>query len=673
MPKPDEQLNREMMNEQASREIGFGLALAIAGLLLFPLLIFSIPFLVVMRIVNKPRIHLLLAIVGIVIFGFVMMYDFRSFFGLYDLVPAVDRLLENVFKMNNQLNAASYVAYASGGLFVSYILNVYMNYYRSKMVVSKEQKMEEFKDSAAFKKVYNYRFKLNEKVQRKWRSDIQSGKTDKLLCGISTAGKPYYMDFREINQHALVCATTGGGKTVFLLNLVEYALMKNYPFLFIDGKGSKESVDDVHKLCTDYGKDLKVFSDTNTFTYNPIKYGNSTVITDKLQHLVETESDYYVKVNETLVQTLIQFLDDFEIKRDLWSFAKYLDPAVIKGILNNDFEEVVEVEEAAAAVEKPTDEGYGSFLDEPEPVAEEKSEPATDYGSFLDMPEPEPEKPEEPKEKEEKPAEAVEKQPKRKRSERAEKYYERFFRRWEESSEGESYLFENASTVRMAIYSILDSELGHLFEEKPDGLDLIEISDQKQALFISLDGLIYDKYIKQIARFIISDVNYLVSYRNRNKKIDEPFLAIYDEFSVYANDKIVDTINKSRSGGFHCVIATQTLADLEKVDKTLVGQVVGNTNTYVIGQTNNPNEVEAWANTLGTYKDVDTTIVTERKQGRLKRLDLTGDKGTIRQVQKYKIPPDAIRAIKTGQFIFSRKASKEIVEPEIVYVRHPLH
>ena len=70
---------------------------------------------------------------------------------------------------------------------------------------------------------------------------------DKLLLGINQRGKPFHMDFKEVNQHMFVPATTGGGKTVLLLNYIEYALMKNYPVVFIDGKGSAESIDDVRE------------------------------------------------------------------------------------------------------------------------------------------------------------------------------------------------------------------------------------------------------------------------------------------------------------------------------------------------------------------------------------------------------------------------------------------
>jgi len=615
------ELENQMIQDKTASEMGFVVVAVVIALIVFPLIVFSIPFFILMRIIKSKKVHYILLILGILIFGFVMLHDYRYFFGMYVLIPSINDFIENVFSMNNNLALASYLLYIGGGSVVAFVLNIFTEYYRSRLVNSKEDEILKEKASKNNQKVYKNRFKINERVQNKWRKEVRANKTDQLLCGISESGEPYYMDFKEINQHAFVCATTGGGKTILLLNMVEYALMKDYPFIFIDGKGSHESISEVDSLCEKYDRHMNVFSDISDLTYNPIKHGNSTIITDKLQHLVDTESEYYVMVNKTLVQTIIQFLDAFDIKRDLWNFAQYLDPAEIKKVLNKD--------------------SVNSF------------EPKQEYGSFLDK-------------------ESKNDRTEINRSDRSEWFYEKFFGRWKESEEGELYLFENASTVRMALYGLVDSDLGHLFKEEENGLDLIKLSENKEGLFISLDGNVYDDYIKKIARFIISDINYLVSYRNKSQQKDNPILAVYDEFSVYANDKIVDTVNKSRSAGFHCVIATQTLADLDKVDRSLKNQIVGNTNTYMVGQTNNPNEVDEWANNFGTYKDIDVTTVTQRRKGRLKRIDFTGDQGTIRHVDKFKINPNVIRGLRTGEFVFARKASLESIDPNVVYVRNPL-
>jgi type IV secretory pathway TraG/TraD family ATPase VirD4 len=635
-------------NEEVSKEFALGGAMLLGVFVFFPLFVFSIPFFILARSIKQPKIHLALSIVGFSILLFIMAYSPQSYLGLYGILPFDVSWLERLVDEPLELTAASYVLYASGGVAVAYIWSILTDYFRSKRVKSKEDEREKFKKSFTFKKVYDKRFELTGKAQRKWREDFSKGKTEQLLIGITENGNPYYMDFKEVNQHMFVPATTGGGKTVLLLNYIEYALMKDYPSIFIDGKGSLESIDDVRALCERYGKELKVFSDNGSLTYNPLKYGNATVIKDKLEQLIATESHYYTEISTSLVQALIQFMDDYELKRDLWTFARYLEPNEIKKVLNSDVVEIEEIEEEVEEDEIQNDH-YSGFIDDVD------FETAGGEGISSTVK-----------------TKSKKRMVRKVRSSRAEKHYERLFKRYEHEEDGEMYLFSNASSVRTQIYLLLDSELGHLFEEKDDGLDLIQISDQKESLFVSFDGLIYDKFIKVIARFLILDLNYLVSYRNRKKMKDQPLLAIYDEFSVYANDKIVDTVNKSRSGGFHCIIATQTLADLEKVDPVLAKQVVGNTNTFAVGQTNNSEEVESWANTLGTFKDVDLTIQTEQQSGRMQRVDMKSDKGTVRNVQKFKVSPDEIRDLRQGQFIIARKASKDVVKPEIIYVRHPL-
>ncbi|ADC52374.1 hypothetical protein BpOF4_21894 (plasmid) [Alkalihalophilus pseudofirmus OF4] len=626
--------------KDVGKELGIGITLLVSVLFIFPLLVFSIPLYLLARAIKQPNIHLGLAVVGIglVVLGF--MNQPSAYLGLYSLLPLDMSWLAELSGSPLELSRASYIMYISGGLAVSYGLYIYSDIYRKKKLGSKEDDRDRFKESIVYHKVRKNRHKLNAKAQEKWRKD---GKFDEVLLGITERGKPYHLTFSEINQHHFVVATTGGGKTIYLLNYVEYALAKNYPMIFIDGKGSLETIEEVKTVCDAYGKPLNVFSDQESLTYNPLKYGNATVITDKLRELVETESKYYSEISTSLVQAIIQFIDEYEFKRDLQTFAYYLEPKNIQQILTNDVIEVEVETKSKAGSDEPHE--FGSFLED------------LDGDDFTE---------ESPKGKEQAKKVVTE------LSERSKKHYEKIFGRYKTSVEGEMYLFENAASVRTQIHLLLDSELGHLFEEKEDGLDLLSLSDHKDALFVSFDGTIYDSYIKKIARFLILDLNYLVSYRNRTKQKDQPLLAIYDEFSVYANDKIVDTVNKSRSAGFHCCIATQLVADLDDVSPTLARRVIGNTNTFAIGHTNLPDEIETWANVLGTFKDNDMTITTEGK-GPINRTEMMRDAGTVRKVNKYKISPDEIRDLRSGQFLITRKAAKEgKVEPEIVYVRHPL-
>lgn len=574
---------------------------------------------------------MILAVIGCCFLVLGFMNNPAAYFGLYSMLPFNMNWLVELTGYPLVLSRASYIMYISGALVISYGFYLYSEMFRNKKVNSIEDERDRFKESGKYHKVRKQRHKLNAKLQEKWRRE---GKYNRVLLGITEQGKAYELDFSEINQHHFIVATTGGGKTIYLLNYVEYALANDYPMIFIDGKGSMESIEEVSTICKAYKKNLQIFSDQESLTYNPLKYGNATVITDKLKELVETESKYYSEISTSLVQVIIQFIDAYGFKRDLHTFAYYLEPNHIKQILVNDtVEKVIDVEDTSTEQD-----GYRGLFDN------EEMGIATHTVK-------------------------VEKE----LSERAKKHQYKIFGRYEASEEGELYLFENAASVRTQIHLLLDSELGHLFEEKENGLDLLSLSEKKESLFVSFDGTIYDSFIKKIARFLILDLNYLVSYRNRTMQKDQPLLAIYDEFSVYANDKIVDTVNKSRSAGFHCCIATQLVADLDDVSPTLARRVIGNTNTFAIGHTNLPDEIETWANVLGTYKDHDMTITTEGK-GPLHRKELMKDAGTVRKVNKFKVSPDEIRDLRAGQFLITRKAAKGDypVEPEIVYVRNPL-
>ncbi|QHZ54179.1 TraM recognition domain-containing protein [Paenibacillus larvae] len=612
-------------NEEVAQEFGFSIGIILAALVAFPIIIFSLPYLFFRRFVHK-WIHGILAAVALALCIALVVVEPVVYFGLYSILPFDITWLQYFFVKPIQFSTVSVCFYLLAGLPGSFVIGVITDYIRSRQVHSIEEERLKFTASKKYEFVYKKRFVVNAEVQRKWRKKEDQGE---LLLGIDEAGKPYTMQFKELNQHKFVVATTGGGKTILLLSDVEYAAMKNIPVIFIDGKGSLETIDDVKAICDRYGRKLHIFSDTGKLTYNPLKYGNATTIKDKLEQLIETESKYYSEISGNLVQTMIQFIDAYKFKRDLQTFAFFLDPAEIKKVLFNDTE---------LSTEEETDEmeDYSSFLDDEDVTNPKKSTKN------------------------------------RKLTARAKKFQERFFDRYKHEEDGEDYLFINASSVRTQIYLLLDSDLGHLFEEKEDGIDLIRYSDNKESLFISFDGLIYDKFLKIISRFIVLDINYLVSHRNRHKMKDQPMLAILDELSAYINDKVVDTINKSRSAGLHCVLATQTFADLQKIDASLLDQVIGNTNTHIFGQTNDPSGIEYMANTLGTYKDIDLTIQTERQEGRLDRQDLKGDKGTTRQVQKYKVAPDDIRDLRQGSFVIHRKAAGDKIQPAIIYARNPL-
>lgn len=637
------QKSREEIEEGNKRfmELALPLLMILGVFLILPLFFLAFLTLIPLTIVGK-KTRRFIAFIAVIIFGYFIYQEPSQMFAYYGTlretidinIEWINVALTTVFNEIPTATAFTYFLYFVGSILVALPLVEYKEYKKSLRVNTKEQEKDKFYSSDKYKNTKKNRIKTNEKLQKKWRNNPK----DKMFVGINEHGKPMYMNFKELNQHAFVSATTGGGKTVLLMSFVEYAVMKNYPILFIDGKGSASTVNEFESINNDYGRDVTIFGDNYSVTYNPIKYGNSQVIVDKLRQLVETESVYYSNINDLLIQNLIMFIDDYGFKRDLETFAYYLDSEKVKDVIEHDVEKrLVEVE-----------------------VTEEKEEE-----KFLDVLD----------NIDKKETVRTEKREIKEKTKRAVFYKKKFFDNYKDSNEGENYLFIHGSSVRTEILKIVESDLGYLFKETENSVDLIDVSRNNKSVFVSFDGTIYEKFIEKTARFMILDVNYLVSVRN--KKLEDvghdPFLAVYDEFAVYATEKIIDTVNKSREADFHCVISTQTVHDLTAINPTFTDRILANTNTYFVGQVNEDSEVDKWSKTFGVYKDQEITTVTERgTKSKLNRKEERGDKGTARAVQRFLIEPQHFRNLSTGQFAVKRKASGIEAEPEIIYARNPL-
>ncbi|HER2169560.1 TPA: hypothetical protein VJS58_001853, partial [Streptococcus pyogenes] len=67
--------------------------------------------------------------------------------------------------------------------------------------------------------------------------------------------------------------------------------------------------------------------------------------------------------------------------------------------------------------------------------------------------------------------------------------------------------------LKMQLGELLESDLGHLFVERENGIDLQKITDHNDVVIFSISGSRYAEYIKKIGKMIILDVNSLVAYR----------------------------------------------------------------------------------------------------------------------------------------------------------------
>ncbi|MFN8771015.1 MAG: type IV secretory system conjugative DNA transfer family protein [Neisseriaceae bacterium] len=161
----------------------------------------------------------------------------------------------------------------------------------------------------------NIKRRSKEIAKKKQSNDINIGKSL-----INNA--PVFLTHRELNQHALVCGTTGAGKTNTLCLLIENFVQDNRPVIMLDGKGSMDLADKLAKVAENHGKTFKLFTlhpelvpanlETYVASYNPFAVGTFTQWKNKVMSLFSQASgkgqEHYALAEETFLNIVVQIL-----------------------------------------------------------------------------------------------------------------------------------------------------------------------------------------------------------------------------------------------------------------------------------------------------------------------------------------------------------------------------
>lgn len=198
---------------------------------------------------------------------------------------------------------------------------------------------------------------------------------------------------------------------------------------------------------------------------------------------------------------------------------------------------------------------------------------------------------------------------------------------------------------------ITESKPGVLFQEDENAIDLLEAVIQKKVILMSLSGLSYSSFTPALGSMIVEDLKTVAAAITGRGKDDYTFVVL-DEFNLFAGEQVVNMINKSRSAGFCCLIATQELADLATAGgDELVAQVIGNTNVKIIHRQDVPDSAEYLAGVVGTEKIYQKTLATEES--------LLGNRptgtGSVQDIDEYIISPNILKTLGRGEAVVVKK------------------
>lgn len=214
-------------------------------------------------------------------------------------------------------------------------------------------------------------------------------------------------------------------------------------------------------------------------------------------------------------------------------------------------------------------------------------------------------------------------------------------------------ILENYSAFRKECNSLV-SNLGLLSKGplsslvntyNPD-IDLLDAYQSNDVLFFSLPTNLLTDTARAFGRMLLMDLQSTSGYIHLYD-IPRRFYPVFiDEFGEFAVDDFISWLNKARSSGYSIHIAFQEAADLEKIDRTFMKQIIGNTSVKVVFCVHDNETAETMSKILGTVtvkketERIDKTYITQYE----------GMVGSVREVEEFRIHPNVIKnGLRQGQ------------------------
>lgn len=196
---------------------------------------------------------------------------------------------------------------------------------------------------------------------------------------------------------------------------------------------------------------------------------------------------------------------------------------------------------------------------------------------------------------------------------------------------------------------LIHSELGKFFEMDESLFTLRDTIRQCGVAYFALPALRFPSFAKVLGKLVINDIKAVI---DRNTASSIPVFTIFDEFSVFAGEQVLNLVNMGRGKGVHAVFGTQGLADLDKVDPTFKSQMMNCANTLICHRLNDVESAETVSNWVGTKDMFTVTAQLSTKQ-------VNAEMGTVKRNKEFIVHPDSIKqGLRTGEAFYISKVGE---------------
>jgi type IV secretory pathway TraG/TraD family ATPase VirD4 len=203
---------------------------------------------------------------------------------------------------------------------------------------------------------------------------------------------------------------------------------------------------------------------------------------------------------------------------------------------------------------------------------------------------------------------------------------------------------------RLAI--LTESHTGRFLEPTANGqnLDLRETLSGSGVALFSLNSSTYGSLASLLGTLVVQDLVAATGSRLADTGSAggraQATVAI-DEFSAMGSDNLLALLARGREAGVGVLMATQELADLERAGRGFKDQVLGLTAVKIVHRQDVPDSALTVAQLAGTVRVWERTY-----QERDGRFGSRGYGGTsARQVERYRVDPELVRSLRTGEAV----------------------
>jgi conjugal transfer pilus assembly protein TraD len=440
------------------------------------------------------------------------------------------------------------------------------------------------------------------------RNQAQREGNDGVSLGRDRAGRMVVLEDGQLAAHGVILGASGAGKSTTLLRVLCHQVARGRPVVALDLKGSPGFADALAAAAARAGRPCIVWSLDGDAHWNPLAHGNPTELKDKLIATERFTEPHYRRAAERYLQTALTVLGARTHAR-----AATLGEVVA----------LCEPRRLAAAARTL-----------PGPLRER----VTDYVAGL--------------------------------------------------SPDQVSAVRGLGT-RLAI--ITESHVGRVLEPAAAGagatLDLRAALRGDVVAVFSLNSSTYGSLAAQIGTMVVQDLVGAAGARltagsgtapgatsprgadarsaPAGRGAAPPALVAIDEFSALGADQILALFARGREAGVSVLLATQELTDLDRAARGLRDQVIGNTALKIVHRQDVPASAHAVAQMVGSERVWEET----RHFGVAAGPAGLGPRGTRREVERFRIHPDAVASLPTGAAVLITKVPRAQVR--VVQVTPP--